>query len=186
MKSSEGEAMSKDPTQVVLRDQIARLDDSSATDEAKKEAVRALAGAGVASIGLLVERLAKDGDAVCFERAPIATGPMNPGPTKISAVTVKFIVEELLYQIIAPSDPVASAAATKTGALGALEAQWAADRAALDGEAPSRPPIAFVDDWSTWWTAHRGEDLDVLRAWSRDEIDRRWALSHEETSLPPR
>lgn len=175
--------------QSLIAEQIKRLDDSSASPEVKLDASRTLVSAGKDAIGPLIARLEQPDDPVFLESMEVDTGPMNAGPPAAVPVSVKFQVERLLYQIVYPDDfPGLKARPPQNpppGALANLQAKFDVGRDALTSEDVSRPPLAFIDDWQSWWVAHQGESLDDIRKWARREVDRIWRQIHRDTTLPP-
>lgn len=161
-----------------VREQIEILFDAQAPGEAKLVASDTIVEAGKAAIPLLIERLQRPENPLFLDAMKVPTGPMHAGPPAVMPVAVKFQIERLLYQIIQPDDhPAAPATRPASEDPAAL-----IDRSLLDR---ARPPLAFVKDWPGWWQAHKGETLDEMRSWSRQEIDRLWAEIHDQTTAPP-
>jgi len=162
-----------------LLQQIAILYDEKAPGEAKLVAADALVDAGKGAIPLLIDRLGQDENPIFLDRMKVATGPMHAGPPTVLPVGVKFQIESMLYRIIAPDDQVPTEkAAPAPGGIGAL-----IDSSLLDA---SRPPLAFVKDWSAWWGAHKHDSLEEMRAWAKAEVNRLWDEIHAQTTAPAR
>ena len=148
-------------TEADLRLRVLLLQSDVVPDEDRVAAVEVLGAAGKLAIPLLVEKL--DGDDVEFPATHIETGPMNPGPPATMTTTARFQIERVLYRIVSPARP---AVAPKND-LDALRPTTSA--------VDARAPLRYVDDWSVFWSAHKSESLEQLRAWAADELDRRWA-----------
>ena len=151
------------------------LGDDVVLDDDKREAVEVLVGAGKDAIPFLVERLLDRKDAVFLVETPVQTGPLHAAPDAIVPTTVRYIVETMLYRIIAPQR---RAVAPKTK-LDALKPNV--------GTPSTRPPIPWVADWGLFWRAHKAEALADIRAWSAEELDRRWEAidDKQHTSIVP-
>lgn len=146
-----------------IRYRILVLGDDVVTAEDKVEAVEVLEGAGKDAIPFLVERLLDRKDAVFLEHSRVTTGPLHATPDAVVRTGVRYQVETILYSIIAP------------------ERRRGAPKTKLDTLKPdvgplpsSRPPIPWVADWNLFWRAHKAESLEAMRAWSAEEIERRW------------
>lgn len=148
------------------------LGDDVVSDDDKREAVEVLVGAGKDAIPFLVERLLDRKDAVFLMETPVQTGPLHAAPEALVPTTVRYIVETMLYRIIAPQRR-------------ALEAKTRLDALKPSVGVPStRTPIPWVADWGLFWRAHKGESLDDIRAWSAEELDRRWEAIDENQHTP--
>jgi hypothetical protein len=166
-------------TDTNLQEQIAIVYDDKAPGETKLVAADAVVDGGKAAIPLLVERLGRGENPIFLDQMKVPTGPMHAGPPTVLPVTIKFQIESMLYRIIAPDDQMPTGeSASAPGDLGAL-----IDSSLLDA---SRPPLAFVEDWSAWWNTHQHESLDEMRAWAKAEVDRLWDEIHAQTTAPPR
>lgn len=139
------------------------LGDEVVGTEDKLEAVEELLGAGKDAIEPLIDRLldAKK-DARFLVETKVPTGPLHAAPETVLATSVRYMVETILYRIIAPQRRP-------------REPKTRLDRLKPQMEAPDmRPPIPWVADWTAFWTAHKNESLADIKAWSAEEIDRRW------------
>jgi hypothetical protein len=155
-----------------IRYRIHVLGDDIVTDEDKHEAVEVLVGAGTDAIPFLVERLLDRKDGVFLPRTAVSTGPLHAAPPAVVPTTVRYMVESMLYRIIAPQ----RRAVANKNALDALK---------LSARPPSiRPPIPWVADWGLFWRAHKKETLDDIRAWSAEELDRRWDAIDDGQAAP--
>lgn len=164
-----------------LRAQLRILDDAAAPRDAKRVACDRLTDAGTAAIPVLIERLHNSDDPIFLDAVRVQTGPMHAGAPVVRDVTVKFQVESLLYRIIYP-EPWPADGPTPPADRGPANIAEALSPGIL---ANSRPPLAFVEDWASWWKTHAGESLDTIRAWSLGEVDARWQRVYRETSAPP-
>jgi len=172
-----------------IEERIAVLDDASAPVEAKLDASRTLETLGKASIGPLIARLGQAADPVFLEDAVVEPGPMSSGPAARVPVSVKFEVERILYAIVYPDDfPGMKPRPPKDAppvALANLQAKFDVGRDALTSEDVARPPIAFIEDWPTWWKEHQGESLAEIRKWARREVARTWSELRRQTEPSP-
>ncbi|MDP2340983.1 MAG: hypothetical protein Q8O67_08500 [Deltaproteobacteria bacterium] len=148
-------------TEADLRLRVLLVQSDVVPDEDRVAAVEVLGAGGKLAIPLLVEKLA--GDDVEFPATRIETGPMNPGPPATMTTTARFQIERALYRIVSPH----RATPAPKNDLDALKP------AAAPVEA--REPLRYVDDWPAFWSAHKSETLEQMRAWAADEIDRRWS-----------
>jgi hypothetical protein len=161
---------------VLLADPIAARDD-------KLAAVDELTKAQLAAVPLLVERLKDTGDAVFLDDVGVETGPMNPGPPVVTRTTARFMAELILYRIIAPDEHASGIALGARSSKSGLDATRPAGGLELED---TRPPIAWVRDWSAFWSKHKGDSLDEIKRWSSDEIDRIWReAALASTPAPP-
>lgn len=149
------------------------LGDDVVTDDDKREAVEVLVGAGKDAIPLLIERLLDRRDAVFSTATAVQTGPLHAAPDTVVPTTVRYMVETMLYRIVAPQRR-------------ALERKTALDALKPSVGAPpsARLPIPWVADWGLFWRAHKGEALVDIRAWSAEELDRRWQAIDEQQHTP--
>jgi hypothetical protein len=160
---------------VLLGDPIAARDDKlRAVDELKK--------AELAAVPLLIERLKDTDDAVALDDFTVEHGPMNPGEAIATRVTARFLCELVLYRIIDPEPLETSVALGARSSKTGLDATRPAGGLELE---IARAPIAWVRDWPTFWSKHKGETLDAIRRWSRDEIDRLWKDAALSTTTAP-
>ncbi len=145
-----------------IKYRILVLGDDLVSDDEKLEAIEVLTGAGKDAIGPLIERLADRKDALCMQELLVHAGPLQSAGDQKLQVTVRYVVETILYRIIAPQR---RAPEVKTR-LDALKPKM---------QAPDmRPPIPWVADWNLFWRAHKGHTLADIKAWSAEEVDRRW------------
>ena len=150
---------------LVLGDDVVTVDD-------KHEASEVLVGAGKDAIALLVERLLDRRDALFLEQTSVATGPLHAAPAALLPTTVRYQVETLLYRIVAPQRR-------------ALENKTRLDALKPQVSAPDvRPPIPWVADWGLFQRAHKNESIEDIRAWSAEELDRRWQAIDERLHAP--
>ncbi len=151
-------------TEADLRLRVLLLVSDVVPDEDRVAAVEVLGAAGKLAIPLLLEKL--EGEDIEFPAAHIETGPMNPGRPATMTTTAHFQIERVLYRIVSPKaqELKSSAPANDLDALRPITAPVAA-----------RTPLRYVDDWPAFWSAHKTESLEQMRAFAFDELERRWA-----------
>jgi hypothetical protein len=105
----------------------------------------------------------------------VPAGPLQSvGEAKLQ-VTVRYVVETILFRIIAPQRR-APEAKTRRSALQSLKPK---------GQGPdTRPPIPWVADWNLFWRAHKSHSLADIKAWSAEEVDRRWDAIDDGAPMP--
>lgn len=136
-------------------------DDLVGNDE-KLDAIEALSAAGKDAIGPLIERLLDRNDTLCMQEMRVPVGPLQSAGEVTLQVSVRYVVETILYRIIAP------------------QRRPKMPKTRLDALKPKvqvpdmRTPILFVPDWSAFWRAHKSKSLADIKAWSAEEVDRRW------------
>ena len=144
------------------------LGDDVVGDDDKREAVEVLVGVGKDAIPLLVERLLDRKDALFLQATSVSTGPLHAAADTVVPTTVRYMVETILYRIIAPQRrPL-----VVKSKLDALKPNV--------GVPSTRAPIPWVADWGLFWRAHKAETLADMRAWSAEELDRRWDAIDEQ------
>ncbi len=185
-----------------LQYQLLCLEDPVVLPAHKLRATAILIAGGKLSLPLLIERLANPEDVLFMEELLVPTGVMNPGPPRAMAVTLKFQIENILYEILYPEqaprpelrgEPVGIETDTKgTGApspvqtLAQMKADWENARdQGIDRLAPTElgGAYAFVQDWTSFWDDHGHKELEDLKKWSREQVKHRWAMNMANTPL---
>jgi hypothetical protein len=155
-----------------IKYRILVLGDDLVSDDDKLEAIEVLTGAGKDAIGPLVERLNDRKDVLCMQEMLVHAGPLQSTGDQKLQVTVRYVVEMILYRIIAPQRR-------------APEVKTRLDALKPTMEVPDmRPPIPWVADWNSFWRAHKGHTLADIKAWSAEEVSRRWQAIGEGAPLP--
>lgn len=151
-------------TEADLRLRVLLVASDVVDDEDRIAALEVLAAGGKTAIPLLIEKLAALAvDDVEFPPTRVETGPLNPGPPMTMATTARFQIERVLYRIVTPQRRPPE----KTNALDALRPDHA--------PVPARTPLLYIDDWSAFWTTHKSESIEQMRAFADAEVERRWA-----------
>ena len=167
---------SPDPTVSELRYDIVCIDDEAVPRDVKLRAVDALASAGKPALQPLIERLREPRDSMFLPDTPLEPGPMHAGGRTATAVSVKYMVETILYRIISPlpRPPKLTGKETLT------------EQMKMRGPPMETPRMAYVDDWTAFWEAHSKASLEEMRYWSYEENDRLIvAIARESAGLPP-
>lgn len=158
--------------EVDIKYRIHVLGDDLVGNDEKLEAMELLTGAGKDAIGPLVERLADRKDALCLQEMRVPVGPLQSAGTATLQVTVRYVVETLLYRIIAPQRR-------------APEVKTRLDALKPKIQAPDmRTPIPWVADWNAFWRTHKSHSLADIKGWSAEEVDRRWQAIDDGAPLP--
>jgi hypothetical protein len=145
-----------------IKYRIALLGDDLVSDEEKLEAIEILTGAGKDAIAPLIERLSDKKDALCMQEMLVHAGPLQSAGDQKLQVTVRYVVETILYRIIAPQRR-------------APEVKTRLDALKPKVQVPDmRAPIPWIADWNAFWRTHKGHSLADIKAWSAEEVDRRW------------
>lgn len=155
-----------------IKYRIAVLGDDLVSDDEKLEAIEVLTGAGKDAIGPLIERLADKKDALCMQEMLVHAGPLQSAGDQKLQVTVRYVVETILYRIIAPQRR-------------APEVKTRLDALKPKVQVPDmREPIVWIGDWNAFWRTHKSHSLADIKAWSAEEIDRRWEAVDAGTLKP--
>ena len=166
-----------------LNEQLAITQDLEAPRDVKLVACDRLVDAGKDAIPILVERLGQLDDPVFLSDAPVSTGPMHTGPPIVREVNLKFQLQTLLYRIICP-DPLVDDRKNDSppDPMTGPDLDAALSPKVLQA---SRPQLAFVEDWPSWWKQHQSESLEDIRDWSAREVDALWGRIYDQTTPPP-
>lgn len=155
-----------------IKYRIAVLGDDLVSDEEKLEAIELLTGTGKDAIGPLIERLGDRKDALCMQEMLVHAGPLQSAGDQKLQVTVRYVVETILYRLIAPQRR-------------APEVKTRLDELKPKVHVPDmRAPIPWIADWNAFWRTHKSHSLADISAWSAEEIDRRWEAVDKGTAKP--
>ena len=187
-----------------LRYQLWCIEDPVVLPAHKLRAANVLVQAGKPAIELLVERFNQPGDPITMQQVLVPTGIMNPGPPRIMCVTLKYQIEQILYDIIAPdqaprpelrgeiatqtSETLKTSMAPPKQTLAQMKSDWDAARDLSIGElAPTElgGAYALVDNWVAFWDEHRHNELEEIQNYYRAQVQRRWARNMSQATAQP-
>jgi len=183
--------------------QLFCMEDPAVLPAHKLRASNRLLQGGKQSVGVLIKRLEGASDPLFMHDFLVATGPMNPGAPRKMSVSLKYQIENILYQIIYPEqaprpelrgEPVIEDKATTSTAthspapiqsLAAMKADWENARDQAIGElSPSElgGAYAFIADWQEFWRIHGTKSLADLRTWGRQQVEELWSTNLDNLS----